>query len=187
MRPASLVLIVAACAPRAAPARHASPTSTVASVSPAPVFVPDLVQRRVESDRLRVDAPVCVGHQELCFAPEVILYADLASMRDPQPPLPGPLPPPLLGAAPAIVTVAYCIDEIGRVTSARPLPHDAGVGDLPRNSPIAGEPRDVQLAVSKVKGWRFAPYFVDGHPVKACSHVDVKTGVSHVVNLTFEP
>lgn len=61
--------------------------------------------------------------------------------------------PPAAGAD--AVTIELCVDETGRVTSAR-----------------AGEATPAaQLAVDKAWTWRFAPYFVRGKPMAVCSYV----------------
>jgi hypothetical protein len=61
---------------------------------------------------------------------------------------------PIEASARDASSILYCIDESGRVTWA------SGPGIEPRVLDI-------------VRSWRFAPYFVDGKPIRACSEVDV--------------
>ncbi|MGE5183215.1 MAG: hypothetical protein ACM31C_14195, partial [Acidobacteriota bacterium] len=58
------------------------------------------------------------------------------------------------GPQPEAVTVAYCVGETGQVTSVR--------------APGAVSPRD-RAYVESIRSWRFAPVFVDGKPITACS------------------
>lgn len=59
------------------------------------------------------------------------------------------------------VTVEYCIDETGRVTSAQAVGSNAMLGEVARDM---------------VMQWQFAPFFVDGTPAAACSYVSVSVG-----------
>ena len=65
------------------------------------------------------------------------------------------------------LVVQYCVDLAGRVTSAHvEMRYD---DQTPRR--LVGVPSDRE-ALEKMRGWRFAPYFVDGKPVTACSFID---------------
>lgn len=146
------LLLVSACATTAAPApaplAHVAPAAR-ARVAPRGMFVANLIERRVAGPDL---APACVD--EVCATPprrprDMIV---LASYR----PQATELPPPRVVGEAAIVEVEFCIDETGHVTSVR--------------APAAITPRD-RLEVDRLRSSRFAPYFVDGKPITACSFV----------------
>jgi hypothetical protein len=65
--------------------------------------------------------------------------------------------------------VEYCIDATGRIASA----HVAVQGEVQPGLRL-GMPSD-QNVLERLRGWRFAPYFVDGKPVMACSFIDYST------------
>jgi hypothetical protein len=62
--------------------------------------------------------------------------------------------------------VQYCIDISGRVTSA----HVETRSDDQTTFRLVATPSD-RDALEKMRGWRFAPYFVAGKPVTACSFI----------------
>jgi hypothetical protein len=132
--------------------------SAVAKVKPATVFVADLIQHRVGGDQS--DPVRLIGYA----APEAALY-----VAKPEPELKLP--------APAVITIEYCIDETGHVTVAHWSRDEIWDSRIGRG---AVEPREIRLAINRVKDWRFAPYFVDGRPTRACSQVDVRTDVEYV-------
>ena len=68
------------------------------------------------------------------------------------------------------LVVEYCIDATGRIASA----HVAVQGELQPGPRLLGMPSD-QNVLERLRGWRFAPYFVDGKPVMACSFIDYAT------------
>lgn len=129
-----LLLLVTACA-TSAPPRAPEPLGHHAVPRPAPppgMFVGDLMSHRVDAGDAR---PMIV----------------LARATPPNTPL---VVLPRRAFATPVVTVEYCIDDTGRVTSVR------AAGAL--------TPRD-RAEVERMHAWRFAPYFADGKPIAVCS------------------
>ena len=67
-------------------------------------------------------------------------------------------------ATDAHLVVEYCIDAMGHVTTAHvEIQGNAGTR--------AAVPRDRDV-LARMRTWQFAPYFVDGVPLTACSYLD---------------
>ncbi len=69
-----------------------------------------------------------------------------------------------------VVTIEYCIDESGAVTSAH----------------ASGASFD-DTVVAEVRTWRFTPYFIDGKPRKVCSFVSLDGDPMPPTDLTPAP
>jgi hypothetical protein len=126
--------------PAPVPPVAAMPAATRPALTPGGYFVPDLIAHRLETRAL--DDVDTLGGQLAVLVPR---------FTAPQTQLVGPRAITVANrfGNDERVVVEYCIDTIGRVTSASP-------------------PR----ALEQLRGWRFAPYFVAGKPVIACSYVD---------------
>ena len=147
VRALPLLVVACAAAPRPAHVANRAPSRRVpAPVTPEGLFVPDLIARRIAGGELQLVAnptgPIVVAAPERRPDSSWLEGAPRLLAR---------------GAEPAAtIVIEYCIDELGRVTSARAMGRDAGLA---------------ALAVEAVRGWRFAPYFVRGEPITACSYV----------------
>jgi hypothetical protein len=157
----------AAVAPEA-PAPHV--VQVRPQVTPGGYFVSDLVTRRLETnafDELGGERAVFLIDNTGLIQPQAVIRrrlivtgaATVMTLSRPNT-LGVEAPDPRL-------VVQYCIDISGRVTSAHvEIRYD---DQTPRR--LIGVPPDRET-LEKMRGWRFAPYFVAGKPVTACSFID---------------
>jgi len=149
----------------AAPVAPEAPAPRVArvrpQVTPGGYFVPDLVTRRLETngfDEIGGERAVLIDNNGLIQPQPLIGRATVMTLYR-----------PTLGieAQDPRLVVQYCIDISGRVTSAHVEIRDDD--SSPRQLGITPPDRET---LEKMRGWRFAPYFVAGKPVTACSFID---------------